>query len=209
MVPPDLVGERIIATSDACYPRSRYLRSAGPAVARNAGPAATCDRSPGTRSPRPGRHTRTTAAAPRRRSRPRCAPAPRPATEPHSATPILTPTWRLVDVTADAAPARSSGIPLTAALVIGRVDHREADSEDREHDSSPHTGVVAVRKVSSTDAHGDQHARPPAATAGPRSGRPAGPTAARTAARQRRSAGRSARSASPRSRARPAGTATS
>ncbi|MDT5109866.1 MAG: hypothetical protein QOE20_1756, partial [Mycobacterium sp.] len=32
-----------------------------------------------------------------------------PASEPQSATPILTPTWRLVEATAEAAPARSVG----------------------------------------------------------------------------------------------------
>ena len=75
----------------------------------------------------------------RRRSRRRCCDSADPAIEPHSATPMLTPICRLVDVTADAAPARSSGIPLTAALVIGRVDHREADAEHREDDQqSPH-----------------------------------------------------------------------
>ena len=47
------------------------------------------------------------------RKSPRRSPGP-PATEPHSATPILTPTCLLVEVTADVAPARSRGMPLTA-----------------------------------------------------------------------------------------------
>ena len=59
---------------------------------------------------RPGRDGEVDASA---------SPAPNPTTEPHSATPTLTPTCRLVEATAEAAPARSVGMPLTAALVIG------------------------------------------------------------------------------------------
>jgi hypothetical protein len=75
-----------------------------------------------------------------------------PMTEPQSATPILTPIWRLVLVTADAAPARSSGIPLTAALVIGAFTMEKPIPNTVNTTSSAHTGVVAVRKVSMNDA---------------------------------------------------------
>ena len=75
-----------------------------------------------------------------------------PATEPHSATPILTPIWRLVDVTADAAPARSNGIPLTAALVMGALTIEKPMPKTAKMISSAHTGVDAVRTVSITDA---------------------------------------------------------
>ena len=71
-----------------------------------------------------------------------------PATEPHSATPILTPTWRLVDVTAEAAPARSSGMPPTAALVIGALTIAKPIPKTANTISIHHTGVDAVRKVS-------------------------------------------------------------
>jgi hypothetical protein len=54
-----------------------------------------------------------------------------PASEPQSATPILTPTWRLVDATAEAAPARSVGMPLTA---VG--DPRSLTSQIRFLDSN-------------------------------------------------------------------------
>ena len=65
---------------------------------------------------------------------------------------MLTPIWRLVDVTADAAPARSSGIPLTAALVIGALTIENPLPNTAKITSSPHTGVSLVRNVSSTDA---------------------------------------------------------
>src|SRR5215218_11002906 len=70
-----------------------------------------------TPSPAQMNHSGLAAAA-------KSAPVPasaEPATEPHSATPRLTPTCRLVDATAEAAPARSVGIPLTAAVVIGAL----------------------------------------------------------------------------------------
>src|SRR5215218_3799258 len=73
-----------------------------------------------------------------------------PATEPHSATPRLTPTWRLVDAIADAAPARSVGIPLTAAVVIGAFTIEKPIPNTAKMTSSCHTGVVAVSTVSST-----------------------------------------------------------
>ena len=75
-----------------------------------------------------------------------------PATEPHSATPILTPTCREVDVTADAAPARSWGMPLTAALVIGALTIPKPMPYTVKITSSAHTGVVGVRNVSITEA---------------------------------------------------------
>ena len=75
-----------------------------------------------------------------------------PAIDPHRATPILTPICRLVEVTADAAPARSSGIPLTAALVIGALTIEKPLPNTAKITSSPHTGVVLVRNVNSTDA---------------------------------------------------------
>ena len=65
-----------------------------------------------------------------------------PAIEPHSATPILTPTCRLVDVTADAAPARSVGIPLTAALVIGALTIAKPMPNTAKITRIPQTGVV-------------------------------------------------------------------
>jgi hypothetical protein len=61
---------------------------------------------------------------------------------------MLTPTWRLVDVTADAAPARSRGIPLTAAFVIGALTIEKPMPKTANTTMSSHTGVVAVRKVS-------------------------------------------------------------
>src|SRR6478752_7059663 len=65
-------------------------------------------------------HTNHSGRAAAAKSDPSCVSAV-PVSEPHSATPMLTPTCLLVDVTADAAPARSRGIPLTAALVTGAL----------------------------------------------------------------------------------------
>ena len=106
-------------------------------------PAATSRRRRGRGSRGRARCTRTTAAAPRSRSPRRCAASAAPATEPHSATPILTPICLLVDVTADAAPARSSGMPLTAALVIGAFTIEKPMPNTAKTISSSHTGVVA------------------------------------------------------------------
>lgn len=75
-----------------------------------------------------------------------------PATEPHSATPMLTPICLLVEVTAEAAPARSSGIPLTAALVIGALTIEKPMPNTVKTTSSSHTGVVALSKLSIADA---------------------------------------------------------
>ena len=75
-----------------------------------------------------------------------------PAIEPHSATPIDTPTCLLVDVTAEAAPARSSGIPLTAELVMGALTIEKPMPNTAKTISSYHTGVVAVRNVSIVEA---------------------------------------------------------
>ena len=75
-----------------------------------------------------------------------------PATEPHSATPRLTPTCRLVEATAEAAPARSVGMPLTAALVIGAFTIEKPMPNTAKTTSSCHTGVVAVSRVSITVA---------------------------------------------------------
>ena len=93
-------------------------------------------------------HTNHSGRAAAAKSAPVCDSAA-PATEPHSATPILTPTWRLVEVTADAAPARSSGIPLTAALVIGALTIEKPIPNTAKITISAHTGVVAVRKSAS------------------------------------------------------------
>mgnify|MGYP006962384717 CR=1 FL=1 len=71
-----------------------------------------------------------------------------PAIEPHSATPILTPTWRLVEVTAAAAPARSTGMPLTAALVTGAFIIANPMPYTANMTTTRHIGVVAVSVVS-------------------------------------------------------------
>src|SRR3954447_13289617 len=77
-----------------------------------------------------------------------------PATEPHSATPTLTPTCRLVEATAEAAPALSAGRGhcRSGTGPVGRhaahrrigdwcVHHREADAEHREdHEQLPNRG---------------------------------------------------------------------
>ena len=81
-----------------------------------------------------------------------CPASAAPATEPHSATPILTPICLLVDVTADAAPARSTGMPLTAELVMGAFTIEKPMPNTAKTISSCHTGVVADRKVSITEA---------------------------------------------------------
>ena len=65
---------------------------------------------------------------------------------------MLTPICRLVDVTAEAAPARSSGIPLTAALVSGAFTIANPTPNTAKIPSSAHTGVVAVRNVSISEA---------------------------------------------------------
>ena len=90
------------------------------------------------------------------KSAPVCASAD-PATEPHSATPILTPIWRLVDVTAEAAPARSSGIPLTAALVIGALTIEKPMPNTAKIDQQrPHRGRRGQERQQHR-RHGDQH----------------------------------------------------
>ena len=95
-------------------------------------------------------HTNHSGRA-RSRSPPVCASAA-PATEPHSATPILTPICLLVEVTADAAPARSSGMPLTAELVMGAFTIEKPMPNTAKTINSCHTGVVADKNVSITDA---------------------------------------------------------
>src|SRR5256885_16373920 len=75
-----------------------------------------------------------------------------PATEPHSATPTLTPTCRLVEATAEAAPARSVGMPLTAALVIGALTIENPMPNTAKITKSCHTAVVIVNRVSSNVA---------------------------------------------------------
>src|SRR5690606_11432675 len=75
-----------------------------------------------------------------------------PATEPHRATPILTPTCRLVDAIADAAPARSVGMPLTAALVTGALTIEKPIPNTAKMTSMCQTGVVALSRVSSSAA---------------------------------------------------------
>src|SRR3954470_20242284 len=71
-----------------------------------------------------------------------------PNTEPHSATPTLTPTWRLVDATAEAAPARSVGMPLTAAVVIGAFTIENPMPKTANTTISCQIAVVAVSWVS-------------------------------------------------------------
>ena len=81
-----------------------------------------------------------------------CPASAAPATEPHSATPILTPICLLVDVTAEAAPARSNGMPLTAELVMGAFTIEKPMPNTANTISSCHTGVDAERNVSITEA---------------------------------------------------------
>src|SRR4029077_20852069 len=101
-----------------------------------------------TPSPAQTNHSGLAAAA---KSAPATASA-EPATEPHNATPRLTPTCRLVEATAEAAPARSVGMPLTAALVIGAFTIENPMPKTAKTISNIHTGVVAVSLVSSNVA---------------------------------------------------------
>ena len=49
---------------------------------------------------------------------------------PTTATPSVTPTWRLVEATAAATPAWAAGMPDTAVLVIGGLTSPEPAPED-------------------------------------------------------------------------------
>jgi hypothetical protein len=97
-------------------------------------------------SPRPAQMNHSGRAA-TAKSAPTVASAD-PATEPHSATPILTPTCLLVEATADAAPARSVGMPLTAAVVTGALTNAKPLPNTAKTVNNCHTGVVAFSRVS-------------------------------------------------------------
>lgn len=76
--------------------------------------------------------------------------------EPHSATPILTPTCLLVEVTAEAAPARSCGIPLTAALVTGAFTIAKPMPNTPKITRTAAIGVTPVSRVSIAVGGGEQ-----------------------------------------------------
>ena len=65
------------------------------------------------------------------------------AIEPHSATPRLTPTCLLVEATAEAAPARSNGIPLTAVVVTGALTIEKPTPKIAKMTISCQTGAAA------------------------------------------------------------------
>ena len=68
-----------------------------------------------------------------------------PATSAHSAIPLATPIWRLVEMTAAAAPARSCGILPSAVSMIGALTIAEGDSRDRE-DHEPIDTINRLRQ---------------------------------------------------------------
>ena len=121
-------------------------------------------------------HTNQSGRAAVAKSAP-CPASAAPATEPHSATPILTPICLLVDVTAEAAPARSSGMPLTAELVMGAFTIENPTPNTANTINSSHTGVDDDKNVSITEA--PVISRPPANREGRPPNRPTSPTGQR------------------------------
>jgi hypothetical protein len=90
--------------------------------------------------------------------RPISLPRPPTATAPNTATPSVSPAWRLVVATAAATPACAGGIPDTAVLAIGGLTSAKPRPNTAYAPSRNGTEVPGARPVS---------IRPPAITAKP------------------------------------------
>jgi hypothetical protein len=96
--------------------------------------------------------------------RPISPPRPPTATAPKTATPSVSPTWRLVVATAAATPACAAGIPDTAVLAIGGLTSAKpkpntAYALSRNGTEVPGARPVSIRPLAMT-------ARPPASIDG-------------------------------------------